>query len=130
MKKPRTWWGGRARLLGSFCGVPVTEGNTVTANYVKAFKFVIKPRASASVGALSAIRLHAVTYAHAVHYVIAAMTMRDRSTIRPHATHAVDASGTDHGIVGLLGGDKLVVIIYHEIDIGREFHGFGEGFQV
>ena len=97
-------------------------------------KFVIKPRASASFGALSAIRLHAVTHAHAVHYVIAAMTMRDRSTIRPHATHAVDASGTDHGIAGLLdwrqGGDKLVVILYHEIDIGREFHGFGEGFQV
>ena len=37
-------------------------------------------------------------------------------------------------VAGLLdwrhGGDKLVVILYHEIDIGREFHGFGEGFQV
>lgn len=27
------------------------------------------------------------------------------------------------------GGDKLVVVLHHEIDIGREFHGLGGGFQ-
>ena len=28
------------------------------------------------------------------------------------------------------GGNKLVVILHHEIDIGREFHRLREGFQV
>jgi hypothetical protein len=42
--------------------------------------------------------LHAVTHAHAVPYVIAAMTMRDCSTARRDATDAVDAAGTDDGI--------------------------------
>ena len=42
--------------------------------------------------------LDAVTHVHAVHYVIAAMTMRDRSTIRPDAAYAVDTTSTDHGI--------------------------------
>ena len=42
--------------------------------------------------------LDAVTHAHAVHYVIAAMTMRDRSTIRPDTAYAVDTTSTDHGI--------------------------------